>query len=127
MRYFPRFKTCEEIIVAAGFTHTGPGMGWEKTREQIIGENWMEPHHGKKTARLHALIHYGHINIHLDKSKKVSGVDVHKIETTHLLIQYQMRQFKQLDWKEPSLLKKITGRIKYHAQLFTSRYEKLKR
>lgn len=127
MRYFPRFKTCEEIIIAAGFTHTGPGMGWEKTREQIISEGWMEAHHGRKVARLHVLIHYGHINLHLDKNKKVSGVNVHKIETHHLLIQQQIRQFMQLDWHELSLLKKITRRFKYHAQLFTSRYEKLKR
>lgn len=99
MRYWPRHKTCEEIVKLAGFTHTGAGYGWEKPRAALIKEGWIQDETAPRTARLHCQLHEGNIKLHLDKLHPTDPKK-HESVATHYLVIKQMKQFSRLDWPE---------------------------
>ncbi|KKM81317.1 hypothetical protein LCGC14_1331010 [marine sediment metagenome] len=55
MRYDPVNHTCKELVIKRGFTPAKHGMGYERVLNI------------KAYDRLHALIHYDYIDLHVDK------------------------------------------------------------
>lgn len=86
MKYYPIYKTSEEIIQAIGFVSSSP-RGWEKS----ISEYSKRSH--KKGDRLHGFTHHDCVDIHYDK---VVGKN-HQTKSHHPFVRQQMELCAKVD------------------------------
>ena len=91
MRYYPKRHSPEKLLILAGFTHSGPGVGWEKRNVPEARVGFYD--------RLHASTHYGHINMHFDTA---TGPKTHKASGTHKAVKRELEAlvFLDRDWRD---------------------------
>lgn len=83
MNYHPKYKTCEELLVANGFVPATKGMGWERIKPEYMEGN-----------RLHASTYHGYISVHYDV---LGGPNGHQGKSYHKQVRRCMREFEALD------------------------------
>lgn len=86
MKYYPLFKSAEQIIREVGFVPSSP-RGWEKSIESLSRKNH------KNGDRLHGFTHAGYIDIHYDRV--VDGKHVTK--SHHAFVRKQIEQCAKVD------------------------------
>ena len=93
MKYFPKYKSCHELLTQTGFS--------------LLGVTSYEKKIGNTPGRLHAMTHEGHINLHWD----IQLEKTHRTKTQHKNVKKHIVLFEQLDTSS-SLLRRALDRIK---------------
>ena len=93
MNFYPTSSDSVLLLERAGFTHTGPGSGWEKGSDafRVLG---LLKKKTTKFRRVHAIIKDGYIHVHADKELETGK---HKAFSQHALARETVKLLERLD------------------------------